>query len=61
MVFGKDDGRRIVRSWPGPGTMDTYYETEDGAVWRNKPALSSVSVTTPSATGQIVNGRIVTR
>jgi hypothetical protein len=24
---------RIIRSWPGPQTGDSYYETEDGRVW----------------------------
>lgn len=24
---------RIVRSWPGSGTADTIYQTEDGRTW----------------------------
>lgn len=59
MVFGRSDGDRIVRSWPGTGTLDTYYETADGTVWRNNPILSTASATAPMASGTIVDGRII--
>lgn len=32
-----DTSRRVVRSWPGPGTAETFYEDDRGNVWRTAP------------------------
>ena len=49
---------RIVRTWPGPQTGDSYYETEDGRVWITRssygPELTGVTY------GSVIGDRMVT-
>lgn len=28
------EDNRIIRTWPGPQTGESYYQTEDGRVWK---------------------------
>lgn len=52
---------RIVRSWPGPGTADTRYETDDGRVWESPPSHATVDGTAGTGVtfGSVRNGFIV--
>jgi hypothetical protein len=34
MMFSHDNSRRIVRSWPGEGTLETIHQDENGNTYR---------------------------
>lgn len=54
-------GNRIVRSWPGSGTCETIYQTEDGTCWKYDPNIEPVrtSSTVPQRIGKICGGFII--
>lgn len=59
MIFGSDNSKRIVRSWPGQGTGETVYETEDGRTWITPARVPVCDTTAPSTVlGTIRGGRI---
>lgn len=60
MVFGSDDGNRIVSSFSGSGTCDTIYVTADGRHWLYNPTIRPPRFdrTGPSGLGKIVGNRI---
>lgn len=50
---------KIIRRWPGQGTCETYYETDDGRSWRSDLVLPDYSgATAPPRTGRIIGNRI---
>lgn len=58
-----DNSNVIVKSWPGSGTANTYYQTADGSVWYSQAGMQPrpSSGTMPNRVGYVENGRIVTR
>lgn len=66
MIFPKNytEGRRIVSSWAGEGTLETFYRTADGQVWRSDPSVTWQSHAANTHTcapniGRIVDGHIL--
>ena len=49
---------RIVRTWPGPGTGDSYYMTEDGRTWVTRPSYDPY--VTGDTWGTVVGDRMIT-
>ncbi len=46
MIASLENDLQIVRTWPGRGTGDSYYETEDGRIWHTSygtPAITGVT------------------
>jgi hypothetical protein len=56
----RPEDRRIVASWAGTGTCDTYYRTADGHVWFSSPTTRpNNSGTAVEITGRIIDGYIL--
>lgn len=51
----------IVRVWAGPGTLESYYQTMEGVVWRCDPMnqYHDTSATVSPRIGRVVNGHII--
>lgn len=47
MVNNKMPALKIVRSYPGPGTAETVYVTEDGATWQKDESNHSNETGSP--------------
>lgn len=60
MIPAKYQAQRIVRSYPGQGTAETVYVTEDGTHWVEDSSDHS-NETMPPRLGRIVNGVVVPR
>jgi hypothetical protein len=61
MMMPGNEGKRIVRSWSGPGTStgECYYETEDGRIWHKPLVMPDYSnYTAPPRLGTIFGNRI---
>lgn len=60
MVHDDPRSTKIVRSYPGQGTAETVYETDDGRVWRSGRSVYWPSTSTGSGPmiGEIRNNRI---
>lgn len=41
MIFSSHLCQKIIRSFPGPGTAETIYVTEDGRHWRDCNSVPS--------------------
>jgi hypothetical protein len=51
---------RIVRSYPGSGTLDTVYEADDGSLWKTEHWPTSDGATTlPPARRVVKHGFLV--
>lgn len=60
MIFNKTEALRIVSSYPGPGTAETVYVTEDGAHWHRDDSDHS-NETCPPRLGRVARGVVLPR